>query len=101
VAKLFRVEIVSVESRVWTGEAEMLVARTTEGEFAVLAGHAPLLGQIKDPSRVRVLAEDGGEQAWDIAGGFVSVTEDGVTILAESAEPAQGDDPAQALVQSH
>ena len=100
-ANLFRVEIVSVESRVWTGEAEMLVARTTEGEFAVLAGPAPLLGQIKDPSRVRVLTDGGGEQAWDIGGGFVSVTEDGVTVLAETAVPAQGEDPAQAPAQSH
>jgi len=101
VANAFRVEIVSVESSVWAGEAEMVVARTTEGELAVLAGHAPLLGQLKEPSRVRIRTAEGGEQAWDIAGGFLSVTEDGVTILAESAEAAQGDDPAQALIQSH
>jgi F-type H+-transporting ATPase subunit epsilon len=101
VANLFPVEIVSVESRVWSGEAEMLVARTTEGEMAVLAGHAPLLGELKEPSRVRVRSADGDEQAWDIAGGFLSVTEDGVTVLAESAEPAHGDDPAQATVQTH
>lgn len=100
-ANAFRVEIVSVESSVWAGEAEMVVARTTEGELAVLAGHAPLLGQLKEPSRIRIRTAEGGEQAWDIAGGFLSVTEDGVTVLAESAEAAQGDDPAQALIQSH
>ena len=100
-ANPFRVEIVAVEARVWAGEAEMLVARTTEGELAVLAGHAPLLGQIKDPSRVRVRGTDGEELAWDVAGGFLSVAEDVVTVLAESAEPAHGEDPAQALVQSH
>jgi F-type H+-transporting ATPase subunit epsilon len=98
VANPFRVEIVSVESRVWTGEAEMLVARTTEGELAVLAGHAPLLGQLKEPSRVRVRLADGEQVAFDIAGGFLSVTEDGVTVLAESAQRAEGEDPAQALV---
>jgi len=101
VANAFRVEIVSVESSVWAGEAEMVVARTTEGELAVLAGHAPLLGQLKEPSRVRIRTAEGGEQAWDIAGGFLSVTENGVTVLAESAEAAQGDDPAQALIQTH
>jgi F-type H+-transporting ATPase subunit epsilon len=100
VANPFRVEIVSVESRVWTGDAQMVVARTTEGELAVLAGHAPLLGQLKEPSRIRVRAAGGEEQAWDIAGGFLSITEDGVTVLAESAEPAHGEDPAQALIQS-
>jgi F-type H+-transporting ATPase subunit epsilon len=96
-AKPFRVEIVAVEQRVWSGEAETLVARTTEGELAVLTGHAPLLGQLKEPSRVRV--RTGAEEiAWDVAGGFVSVVDDVVTILAESAEPAHGEDPAQALI---
>lgn len=98
-ANPFRVEIVSVESRVWSGEADMLVARTTEGELAVLAGHAPLLGQLKEPSRVRVRTGD-EEVSWDITGGFLSVTEDGVTVLAEHAQPASGDDPAQILGQA-
>lgn len=95
-AKPFQVELVSVEAMVWSGEAEMVVARTTEGELGVLAGHAPLLGQLHEPSRVRIktgaTADD--ELAYDIAGGFLSVTDDGVTILAESAQPAEGPDPA-------
>lgn len=90
----FRVDLVSVEAQVWSGEADMVVARTTEGELAILAGHAPLLGQLKEPSRVRVKTPDGEEIAYDVAGGFLSVTHDGVTVLAESAEPAEGDDPA-------
>jgi F-type H+-transporting ATPase subunit epsilon len=94
VANLFRVELVSVEAMIWSGEAEMVVARTTEGELAVLAGHAPLLGQLKEPSRVRVKTGGGDEVAYDVAGGFLSVTNDGVTVLAESAELAKGDDPA-------
>jgi F-type H+-transporting ATPase subunit epsilon len=96
-ANPFRVEIVAVEQRVWAGEADNLVARTTEGELAVLTGHAPLLGQLKEPSRVRVRS-GGQELAWDVAGGFISVADDVVTILAESAEPAHGEDPAQALI---
>jgi F-type H+-transporting ATPase subunit epsilon len=95
VADPFRVDLVSVEAQVWSGEADMVVARTTEGELAILAGHAPLLGQLKEPSRVRVKTPSGEEIAYDIAGGFLSVTHDGVTVLAESAEPAEGDDPAQ------
>jgi F-type H+-transporting ATPase subunit epsilon len=93
VAKPLYVELVSVEAMVWSGDADMIVARTTEGELGVLAGHAPLLGQLKDPSRIRVKTGD-DELAWDIAGGFLSVTNDGVTILAESARPAEGPDPA-------
>jgi F-type H+-transporting ATPase subunit epsilon len=94
-ANTFAVELVSVEAMVWSGEAEMLVARTVDGEMAVLAGHTPLLGQLREPSRVRVKIADGDEVAYDVAGGFLSVTKEGVTVLAESAVPAEGDDPAQ------
>jgi F-type H+-transporting ATPase subunit epsilon len=93
VAKQFLVELVSVEAMVWTGEAEMVVARTTEGELGILAGHAPLLGQLKEPSRIRIKTGD-DELAYDIGGGFLSIANDTVTILAESAEPASGPDPA-------
>ena len=92
-ANQFPVELVSVEAKVWSGEADMVVARTTEGELGVLAGHAPLLGELKDPSRVRIKVGDGNEVAYDIGGGFISVTEDGVTVLAESAAPAEGPGP--------
>lgn len=96
-AKTFQAELVSVEAMVWSGEAEEVFVRTVDGEMSVLAGHAPLLGQLKEPSRVRVKTADGDEVAYDIAGGFVSVTNDGVTVLAESAAPAEGEDPARAL----
>ena len=46
------VELVSVEREVWSGEASMVVARTTEGEIGVLPGHAPLLGQLAEQRRV-------------------------------------------------
>ena len=89
----FLVELVSVEAMVWSGEADMVSACTTEGEIGILARHAPLLGQLRDPSRVRILT-DGEEIAYDIAGGFLSIANDQVTILAESAQPAEGPDPA-------
>jgi F-type H+-transporting ATPase subunit epsilon len=94
VANAFKVDLVSVEAKIWSGEADMVVARTTEGELAILAGHAPLLGQLKEPSRVRVRRTDGDEIAYDIGGGFLSVSSEGVTVLAESATPAEGEDPA-------
>lgn len=88
VAKQLQVELVAVEEKVWAGEAEIVVARTTEGELAVLPGHAPLLGQLADPGEVRVRTADGQQYAWQVPGGFLSVTGDGVTVLAESAKPA-------------
>ncbi|MEW2591905.1 F0F1 ATP synthase subunit epsilon [Micromonospora aurantiaca] len=87
-AQQLHVELVAVEEKVWTGEAEMVVARTTEGELGVLPGHAPLLGQLAEPSQVRIKQADGQQVAYDVAGGFLSVTGEGVTVLAESATPA-------------
>lgn len=86
-AKELQVELVAVEQKVWTGTAEMVVARTTEGELGVLPGHAPLLGQLAEPGEVRVKRAGGEELSWEVAGGFLSVTSDGVTVLAESAVP--------------
>jgi F-type H+-transporting ATPase subunit epsilon len=88
VANQLHVELVSVEEKLWTGEAEMVVARTTEGELGVLPGHAPLLGLLAEPSQVRIKRAGGEQLTYDVAGGFLSVTGTGVTVLAESATPA-------------
>ena len=87
-ANQLHVELVAVEEKVWSGDAEMVIARTTEGELGVLPGHAPLLGQLAEPGQVRVRVGGGEQLVYDVAGGFVSVTADGVTILAEGATPA-------------
>ena len=79
------VELVSVEREVWSGEADMLVARTTEGEIGILPGHAPLLGELAEGHDVRIRQAGGAEIAVQVSGGFLSVTESGVTILAEAA----------------
>jgi F-type H+-transporting ATPase subunit epsilon len=89
VANQLHVQVVAVEERIWTGDAEMLVARTTEGEIGILPGHAPLLGLLKEPSQVRVKLAGGDQLTYDVTGGFLSVDADGVTVLAESASPAQ------------
>ena len=82
------VKVVAVEERVWSGDAEMLVARTTEGEIGVLPGHAPLLGLLKEPSQVRVKLGNGEQLTWEVTGGFLSIDADGVTVLAESVAAA-------------
>jgi F-type H+-transporting ATPase subunit epsilon len=90
------VELVSVERLLWSGEAQMVIARTTEGELGVLPRHAPLLGQLADGGVVRVQEDGGGEVTFAVHGGFLSVTEDGVSILAELAERAEEIDVARA-----
>ena len=81
-----QVELVAVERRIWSGEATMVIARTTEGELGVLPGHAPLLGQLAEGGVVRIRPESGEEITVAAHGGFLSVTERGVSILAETAE---------------
>jgi F-type H+-transporting ATPase subunit epsilon len=80
------VELVSVERLLWSGEATIVIARTTEGELGVLPGHAPLLGQLTDGGVVIIRREDGDDLMVAVHGGLLSVTEDGVSILADMAE---------------
>ncbi len=87
-AKRLRVQLVAVEEKVWSGEAQMVSVRTTEGELGVLYGHAPLLGQLAEPGDVRIKGTENGDLVYNVSGGFVSVTGDGVTVLAETCELA-------------
>ena len=81
-----QVELVAVERMIWSGEATMVIARTTEGELGVLPGHAPLLGELAPGGVVRIRPESGEELVVAAHGGFLSVTQHGVSILAETAE---------------
>lgn len=89
------VELVSVEREVWSGEATEVLARTTEGEVGILPGHAPLLGQLADGGTVRIV-QPGGTVVAAVSGGFLSVTKQGVTVLAEVAELAEDIDGTRA-----
>ncbi len=82
------VEVVAVEKRVWSGEAQGVFARTTEGELGVLPGHAPLLGELVAGGVVRIDTTDGERITVAVHGGFLSVTAEKVSVLAETAELA-------------
>ena len=81
-----QVDLVSVDRRVWQGEASMVIARTTEGEIGILPGHAPVLGVLVDGSTVEIRQSAGESLMVAIDGGFLSVDDSGVRILAERAE---------------
>jgi F-type H+-transporting ATPase subunit epsilon len=80
-----QVDLVSVDRRVWSGEATMVIARTTEGEIGILPGHTPILGVLVDGSTVEIRQTGGEAMLVAIDGGFLSVDEGGVRILAERA----------------
>jgi F-type H+-transporting ATPase subunit epsilon len=81
-----QVELVAVERKIWSGEATTVIARTTEGELGILPGHAPLLGQLADGGVVTIRTQSGEDMIVAAHGGFLSVSEAGVSILAETAE---------------
>jgi F-type H+-transporting ATPase subunit epsilon len=90
------VELVSVERALWSGDATAVFARTTEGELGVLPGHIPLLGALEPGWVVRIDRADDSELKVAVHGGFLSVREDGVSILAEMAEMADDIDTGRA-----
>lgn len=80
------VELVSPEREIWSGDAHMVVAKTADGDIGVLPQHEPVLGSLVD-GVVRVLDENDEEVVRAaVHGGFLSVANDRVSILAESAE---------------
>jgi F-type H+-transporting ATPase subunit epsilon len=82
------VEVVSPERILWTGEAQMVLARTVGGgDIAFLTGHAPFVGAL-DIHTVEVRAEDGGVEVIAVHGGFIEVSNDRVTVLSDVAEVA-------------
>ncbi len=90
------VELVAVDRNVYSGEASMVIARTTEGEIGVLPGHAPLLGELAEGGVVTITESGGGQVVAAVHGGFLSVTDEGVTVLAEVAELASDIDVRRA-----
>ncbi|HKF91613.1 MAG TPA: ATP synthase F1 subunit epsilon [Acidimicrobiia bacterium] len=82
------VEVVSPERVLYSGEADMLVCRTSEGEIAFLPGHVPFLGAL-GIGVVRSLLPERGEQAVAVHGGFVEVANDRVIVLSDVAELAE------------
>jgi F-type H+-transporting ATPase subunit epsilon len=79
------VAVVSVDQKIWSGEAKSLIAKTTEGEIGILAGHEPVLSLLVD-GVVRVEAIDGTKIEVNISGGFLAVDSNSVRVLAEDAE---------------
>lgn len=82
---LLQVELVAADRLVWSGEATMVVARTTEGDVGILPNHAPLLSLLVD-GVVDVQTDDGQTWVAAVSAGFLSVAANRVSILAEYAE---------------
>jgi F-type H+-transporting ATPase subunit epsilon len=100
------VELVVPEGEIWTGEAQMVIAKTLDGDIGVLTGHSPVLGILAEGSLVRIFADHGaadhgaadhgaadgqppagqGGLSAAVSGGFFSVADDRVSVLARQAQ---------------
>jgi F-type H+-transporting ATPase subunit epsilon len=79
------VELVSVDRKLWSGEASMVKARTVDGDIGILPGHWDHLSVLAQGAVVDIRAEDQPTLA-AVHGGFLLVHDDDVRILAEVAE---------------
>jgi F-type H+-transporting ATPase subunit epsilon len=82
-----QVELVSPERILWSGEADMVVCRTTEGDIAFLTGHAPFIGAL-GIGAVTIEESNGAQTKVAVHGGFVEVSHNKVTLLSDVAELA-------------
>jgi F-type H+-transporting ATPase subunit epsilon len=80
-----RVALVVPDRELWSGEARTVIAKTTEGDIGVLTGHSPVFGILAEGSVAEILTEDSEVRA-AISGGFLSVADDQVSILAAQAQ---------------
>ena len=93
---MFQVELVSPEDISYSGEAEMVIARTVEGgDIAFQPGHVPFIGVLAVWS-VDVIRPDGGRDTIAVHQGFVQVAGTKVSILSDVSESAGDIDVARA-----
>ena len=87
--KPFSVDVVTPESVIWTGEADFIAARTTEGEIGILADHEPTMGALA-AGAVVINSTDGSTITVGVNGGFLQVFRNQVTLLTDRAEITEG-----------
>jgi len=92
---LLDVELVAADRTVWTGKGSMVLARTADGDVGILPHHAPLLGTLADGA-VLIRQESGDPVVAVVHGGFLSVADNRVGILAEECDLAKDIDLAEA-----
>lgn len=90
------VDIVSAESSIFSGTAEMVFAPAVMGEVGIAPRHSPLLSPLK-PGEVRVKLPGGNEETFYVSGGLLEVQPHLVTILSDTGLRAHDLDEAKAL----
>ena len=85
----FQVDVVSPEAIVWSGEAEFVSARTSEGDIGILADHEPTMAVLA--TGAAVIHHGTSQTTIAVHGGFLQIYRNQVTLLSDRAEVAEGD----------
>jgi F-type H+-transporting ATPase subunit epsilon len=84
----FNFELVSPERVLFSGDVDAVVLPATEGDMTVLAGHAPTMTALKTGFLV-ITSNPGNGRRILVRGGFADINQNGLTVLAERALPAE------------
>lgn len=95
-AMTIHVDIVSAESAIFSGPAEMIFAPAAMGEVGVLPRHTPMITFLK-PGEVRVRKPGGEEEHFYVSGGILEIQPHVVTVLSDTAARAKDLDEAAAM----
>ncbi|BDZ42968.1 hypothetical protein GCM10025865_22670 [Paraoerskovia sediminicola] len=79
------VDVVATDRKIWSGEARQVSAPAADGEIGILAGHSPLLAVLR-PGALRITPADGVVVRATVSGGFISVDDNQVTVVADDVE---------------
>jgi F-type H+-transporting ATPase subunit epsilon len=95
-ASTIRVDIVSAEGEIYSGDATMVFAPASQGDLGIAPRHAPLITTMR-PGEVRVQLEEGEELFFFVTGGALEIQPYQVTVLADTAMRAKDLDEAAAI----
>jgi F-type H+-transporting ATPase subunit epsilon len=93
-----RVELVAPDGEIWSGRAQMVIAKTLDGDLGLLTGHSPVLGILAEGSLIRIIDPEGDEGSAGqevvaaVSSGFLAVADDRVSILSRQARLGSGVD---------
>jgi F-type H+-transporting ATPase subunit epsilon len=87
------VELLMPDRKMWSGEAGLVIAKTLDGDIGVQTGHSPVFGILYPGSLVRIREVPGDDNPGDVVraavrDGFLSVTDNRVSILASVGQLA-------------
>lgn len=96
-AHTMRLEVVSAEEEIFSGQAEFIALPAEAGELGILPGHTPLISRIR-PGALRIkVSGKADEEFLFVAGGIIEVQPEVVTVLADTAIRGSDLDEAKAV----